>query len=535
MSNINTIQSKLQPTYWNDFQFSEEDLEFLYNYLLDGETPLDTTQLLEALIANRIQKEQQQIAEKIISTAQIYKPQEIYQIGQHLTFPALDYQIGEISSVRPGINPNMPGFDVISVMMESGAERSFASNLEDHILNMAQPIGDDDPLLDPDHVLNQYGKELRKLLSEALEKNDGLVQIAGRWFPEALLVDINIGYLNMAEALLEMEAGGPLSTSSILEQIELPTDVNLKLTEFSLNYSLQEDQRFDEVGPAGETLWFLKRLEPEMVREIPIFLQHEDFHYDQEQAKSLIQMIENDVIDELQPESSCCQDDEEVPVSLIFPHWRSGTLPLSDRIHRLFPTAYEAPRVQFSFIDAESNETFSGWVVRPAKYVSGLKEWYEQHFLIPGSVVFIRRGDQPGKVVVRCEKRRPNREWVRTALIGNDGGVVFAMLKQLVPPGFNERMAIAVPETDVLDEIWRKGSMLKKPFEKIIFSMLQELAKLNPQGHVHALELYAAVNIVRRCPPGAILDALSNSSWANHLGDLYFRIDDSPNSGGKHD
>jgi hypothetical protein len=332
-----------------------------------------------------------------------------------------------------------------------------------------------------------------------------------------------------------MEAGGPLSTSSILEQIELPTDVNLKLTEFSLNYSLQEDQRFDEVGPAGETQWFLKRLEPEMVREVPIFLQHEDFDFDQEQTKSLIQMLENDVIDELQAESECCQDDEEVPVSLIFPHWRAGTLPLSDRIHRLFPTAYEAPRVQFSFIDADTNETFPGWVVRPSKYVFGLKEWYEQHVLIPGSMVFIRRGDHPGKVVVRCEKRRPNREWVRTALIGNDGGVVFAMLKQLVTPGFNDRMAIAVPETDILDDLWQKKSLLKRPFEKIVFSMLQELAKLNPQGHVHALELYAAVNIVRRCPPGAILDVLSNSSWANHLGDLYFRIEESSRTGGKHD
>ena len=535
MATMNTIQSKLDQNYWNNFQIGEEDLEFLYGYLLEVETPLTSLQLLEALIANRIQKEQQNIEKEITSTAQIYLPKEKYQIGQTLTFPSLGYQKGQISAVRPGINPDVPDFEVLVVEMETGEERSFASSLDDHALNLVQSITDDNPFLNPVNLVKQHGDVLKMRLSETLEQNEGLVQIAGRWFPEALLVDINIGYLNMAEALLEMEAGGPLSTSSILEQIELPTDVNLKLTEFSLNYSLQEDQRFDEVGPAGETQWFLKRLEPEMVREVPIFLQHEDFDFDQEQTKSLIQMLENDVIDELQAESECCQDDEEVPVSLIFPHWRAGTLPLSDRIHRLFPTAYEAPRVQFSFIDADTNETFPGWVVRPSKYVFGLKEWYEQHVLIPGSMVFIRRGDQPGKVVVRCEKRRPNREWVRTALIGNDGGVVFAMLKQLVTPGFNDRMAIAVPETDILDDLWQKKSLLKRPFEKIVFSMLQELAKLNPQGHVHALELYAAVNIVRRCPPGAILDVLSNSSWANHLGDLYFRIEESPRTGGKHD
>jgi hypothetical protein len=191
--------------------------------------------------------------------------------------------------------------------------------------------------------------------------------------------------------------------------------------------------------------------------------------------------------------------------------------------------------VRFSFVDADSKETFPGWVVRPSKYVYGLKDWYDQHNLIPGSMVFIHRGDEPGKVIVRCENRRPTREWVRTALIGSDGGVVFAMLKQLVPPGFNERMAIAVPETDTLDDLWSKKTLNKRPFEKIILSMLQELAKLNPQGHVHALELYAAVNIVRRCPPAAILNVLSIAPWANHLGDLYFRIEDTSRTGGVHD
>ena len=115
----------------------------------------------------------------------------------------------------------------------------------------------------------------------------------------------------MAEALLEMEAGGPLSTRSILKQIDLPTDVNEKLTEFSLNFALQEDPRFDEVGPAGETLWFLHQLEPDMVREVPIYLKHSQFEYDLENLQQFTDMLEEDVIDELQPENiTCCEDDE---------------------------------------------------------------------------------------------------------------------------------------------------------------------------------------------------------------------------------
>lgn len=526
MSNLSNT-SKISETYWTSFQLEEGDLDFLYNHLLETETPLTSAELIEALVEDRIQKVQQNMEAELTSSVETYLPQGSYQVNDELSFPALDYQKGRIISIRPGVNPDIPDFQVIEVSLESGEIRQFASNLEDHALNTPVALFEDIPLLNPQIVIQRFGGTLKNRLAEALTQNDGLVKIAGRWFPTALLVDINIGYLNMAEALLEMEEGGPLSTQAILKQIELPTDVNLKLTEFSLNYALQEDNRFDEVGPAGETLWFLKRLEPEMVREVPIYLQHESFDYDPEPLKDLISMLEEDVVDELQPETNMCCEDDEVAVSLIFPHWRSGTLPLSDRIHRLFPTAYEAPRVRFSFVDAETNETFPGWVARPAKYVYGLKEWYEKNSLIPGSMVYIRKGNEPGKVIVRSEGHRPNREWVRTALIGTDGGVVFAMLKQLVPPGFNERMAIAVPDTENLDALWAKKSMLKKSFEKILMNMLQELAKLNPQGHVHALEMYAAVNMVRRCPPGMILQTLSNASWANHVGNLYFRMEDS--------
>jgi hypothetical protein len=447
----------------------------------------------------------------------------------------LEYQKGSVTAVRAGVNPAIAPFKVIDVALESGETHSFACDLEDHVLNDPASPMENDPLYDPQQVVENFGKAISASISKPLAENENLVQIAGRWFPLALLVDINIGYLNMAEALLEMEEGGPLSTHSILKQIELPTDVNEKLTEFSLNYALQEDPRFDEVGPAGETLWFLHQLEPDMVREVPVYLKHSQFEYDLENLQDFNDMLEEDVIDELQPENSTCCEDDEVPVTLIFPHWQSGTLPLSDRIHRLFPTAYEAPRVQFTFIDADSNESFPGWVVRTDKYVYGLKEWYEQNELIPGSMVYVRRGEEPGKVIIRCEGKRSNREWMRTALVGSDGGIVFAMLKQIVPPGFNERMAVVVPDTETLEELWMNKSLQKKSFDKIIASTFQELAKLNQQGHVHALELYAAVNIIRRCPPIAILDALVKTSWAKHLGDLYFIMESSTKSGGAND
>jgi hypothetical protein len=57
-----------------------------------------------------------------------------------------------------------------------------------------------------------------------------------------------------------------------MEQIGAPDGVSRNLLEFSLNYALQEDGRFDEVGPAGEVLWCLKRLEPDEVQQPPAAL-----------------------------------------------------------------------------------------------------------------------------------------------------------------------------------------------------------------------------------------------------------------------
>jgi hypothetical protein len=101
------------------------------------------------------------------------------------------------------------------------------------------------------------------------------------------------------------------------------------------------------------------------------------------------------------------------------------------------------------------------------------------------------------------------------------------MLKQVVAGSYDERMAIAVPDVAAVDDIWQKVHKDRIPFERIVVNTVRELAKLNPQSHVHASELYATVNIMRRCPPGPILALLSSRPWFVHVGDLHFRFDDS--------
>ena len=54
---------------------------------------------------------------------------------------------------------------------------------------------------------------------------------------------------------------------------------------------------------------------------------------------------------------------------------------------------------------------------------------------------------------------------------------------------------------------------------------MRELTKLNPQGHVHAQELYAAVNILRRVPFAPLMALLaSRPGEFVHVGDLHYRL-----------
>ena len=524
---MNLGSFSLREDYWETFLVEEEDIEFLYNFLLEKETPLTSAELTNALVAERIHLERVNLERQRSAGGVIFMPKDRYATDQALVFPALGWRQGKVVGSRPGFNPDLGDFQVIQVKFTEGEMHEFASGLQDHILNnpIEMVVGGEN--MDQALVMKKYGEELDAALVESLENHPDFVRIAGRWFPRALLVDINVGHLNLAEAVLDMTGGGPVPTSELLEQVGLSTADNRKLTEFSLDLALQEDPRFDEVGPAGEVLWFLNRLEPEGVLKPHICLRYADVEYDRSALTAEMVTLEAQIDDEQSPLGGKFQGIEEVILPIIFPHWRAGTLPLSTRIRHLFPTAYEAPRVRIMLVDGDTGARFPGWVVRPSRYVYGLREWYEAKGIIPGSLIRIRRAKNPGEVIVQCESRRPSREWIRTVLVGSDGGMVFAMLKQTIATSFDERMAIAAPDLEALDQVWQNSQKERVPFERVLVNTVRELSKLNPQSHVHATELYAAMNIIRRCPPGPILGILASRPWFVHVGDLHFRFDDS--------
>lgn len=513
----------IQSDYWENYQVTQEDLDFINNYLFELEIPQTTQQLIRAVISDRIQREKNILEKQQKARGRIYLPKETYQVNESIQFPSLNWREGKVQAIRPGNNPECDSFKVMDVVMDDKSIRSFASELSDHVLNNEEQNIVVSEYLSTDYVLEHYGEALSELLNEALATEPDLALITGSWFPRALFVDINHGQLNLAEAVLDMAGGGPIQTKELMEQLDLPEDVNKTLTEFSLNLALEEDPRFDEVGSSGEVLWYLERLEPENVRNTPVFLQYEPITVDHSGFTPQMIDLEKCLDDEY---CSACYDREktnQAEIILTYPHWRAGTLPLTNRTRKLFPTALESPRIRFQFFEADTKNKFQGWVVRPGKYVVGLGDWYRENGIFPGSLITVHKANQNGEVQIKVEKKRV-KEWFRTVLVGADGGVVYALLKQQVGTSYDERMSTFIPDPAALDAVWEKTKRI--PIEKVIIQTTQELTKLNPQGHVHAQELYAAVNVIKRCPPDVIFQTLISSTMFMHVGDLYYRLSD---------
>lgn len=523
------VEIELSDSYWKSLEIEKKDIEFLYAFLLEKETPMTSEALAQALIRERIRDEEEKLQQKQKENGEIYLPKSEYSVGDKVQFPAMNWVSGKVTDLREGNSPEHPDLHVITVELENGRTRLFAANLADHALNEVTNTSTTTDEDEAKSVISKFGSEIAEKLEDKLNENKDIVRIGAEWFPKSLLIEFNVGHLNLAEAVLDMNQGGPLGVDTLLKQIDVETDDPEKLIEFSLNYALHEDPRFDEVGPSGVVQWYLNRLEPEYVREKPIQLIYDSVNYDRsiltEDMLQAERRIDDELIDpenQAQPKPSA----KETTIVLNYPHWRVGSLPLTAKTRPFFPTALESPRVKFKIIDHRGDE-ISAWVVRPYSYIYGLDEWYRELELMPGSLINIKPGKEPGEVLIKPEKKRSNREWIRTLLIGADGGIVFAMLKQTITADFNERMAVAVPSTEVLDELWQKRAQYPRDLKFELVSIMRELAKLNPQGHVHGLELYAALNCIRRCPPGLIFSQLASQPEFSAVGDLYFRLSES--------
>ncbi len=513
-------------TYWSGFELESGDIDFIINLLLEREIPLTSEEMALALVEVRLEQLKLALEEASKTKLPAYLPQESYKVGQALTFPALNNQVGKVVNVREGQNPDLGTFGVIEVEFENGGStREFAMKFPDHMLNQPPELESNDDDLDPIVVMGRFGRWIEETLEDKLLNENDIVRIAGKWFPKALVAEINEGHLNLAEAVLDVASGGPLPTEDLLEHVELPKTLSSQLASFSLDYALQEDERFDEVGPAGQVLWFLQRLEPPEVLFTPPRLESKGGEYDRSTFTQELHDLEHNLFDELIDVDREASEAREVTFPLLFPHWRVGALPLSSQLKPLFPTAYEAPRIRFMLVDGHSGDKFPGWVVRNHGYVFGLEEWFRKYQVPAGGLIRVKTGEMPGEVIVETLDRRMRNDWIRTVSIDEGGQVGFTMLKQPVGTAYDDLMVIGLIDRQALDEAWMVNQSKSVSLDRTTAHVFRELAKLTPQSAVHAQTLYAAVNVITRQPPAAVFSELTTRPYYAHVGDLYWRFE----------
>ena len=511
------------PEYWGDgFTITPDDFQYLSTLLVDEELPRSAEELGGALVLHRYRQEQA-VIERAISKGTVYRSDRSYTVGEKVVFEALGYRVGSVVGVRPGVNPELGPFQVIQVDFEGDERREFAAELMgDHPLRQEGQDGGPDGVQasSGEELTALYGPRVAEVLTSRLESDPRFVRLAGKWFRRDLLVEVHMGHLNLAEAVLDVAGGGPLPTEALLGDLELPEEITPQLCVFSLNYALQEDDRFDEVGPAGEVLWYLRRLEPDAVQSIPACLQFTNLDYDPALLTSEMLALEQELDDEWSDLDRPSEEPEPVTVVVTYPHRLSGTLPISSRLTAVFPTG-RTQRIRFTFVDGDTGDEMPGWAVRKGRYVYGLGAWYEAHNVPVGAHLELTRGDEPGKVVVRRRSRRPRREWVRLAL-PRDGRLTFEMRKTLISCDYDELMIVEWGDSVAMDEVWARSHRDGVSLGQLVAEVFPELAKLSPQGTVHAATLYSAANLAMRAPPGPLLVELVSSGAYAPMGDNYW-------------
>ena len=520
------IQSQTQTqAYWQKrFELTDADVEQIYNHLLEVEQPQTADQLASVVIAHRVAQEKQEIKRRLAGRV-VYQPAHHYEAGDELVFPALNFAYGSVVDTRPGRNPEAGRFTVIVVEVD-GKQREFAADLEyEHVLNSENgSIFEALEMIEAEELTELYGSLVTERISGGLDERDAFVRLANKWFLKALLTEVTVGHLNLAEAVLDMFGGGPLPPEEILPHLDLGDDVPAATQAFSLNYALLKDERFDEVAPPGKVGWYLRRMEPQAVREVPGRLEHQPFSYNPKVLTPELRLLEQELDDEWSALERS-QTPQPVMLTLTYPHRWAGTLPLSARTSALFPVG-RAARQRVVFIDEQTQEEIIGWVVREHRYVYGLDEWYRENEIPVGGFISLRPGPEPGVILLDFDRRRGQREWVRLASV-DENRIRFSLDRRTISCGYDDLMIVGTDYVAAVDALWRRAVANNRPIDSLLRELFPELAELNPQQTVHAKTLYSAINMLRRVPPGPLFAELVTNPVFVSVGDYYWQFEPS--------
>jgi hypothetical protein len=516
--------------FWlEEFTVNEEDVLYLYEWLVEENEPRTLEELGRKVIERRCLREEEALLKRGNDGA-IYQPQDKYKVGQRLLFPAFDYAPAEVLAIRDGDNPRFGSFKVIQVQLEDeSSPREFTAELTtEHALSgSASMLQDSDAQIAAQQLFELYGVTVRENLQESLAQNGDFVSFGDSWYLRGLVPEVTPFHLNIAEAMI-YERAQPLSIEQLLQEVDFPPEIKPAVRTYALSHVLSQDSRFAEVTVEDESEWFLKDLIPDSVYDLPVHLVVAHATRGGEWLNRELRDFALELGDEADALEGVPATPSPAPVSaalfLTYPHRREGTLPLNASALALVS---ERPSERFvvTFVDQRHKEEMQGWMMPAAGYAWGLGYWYERHDLPIGAVIELAKGDDPFTFVVSYQKGRSKADWIRQARV-MDGKVSFSMQRKSYFSRFDKHLLIDEGSVSALDELWtpakQAGSLLE-----YVFELFPELAKLNVLGQVHAKTLYSAVNLTRRCGAVPIFAAMTRQACFDPVGDGHWVYDES--------
>ena len=521
------IQLRTQKeSYWGPgFTLTNQDIEQISAHFLETERPKTASQLAHVVITYRVAEEKNNL-QQLLSGRKVYNPREQYQAGDDLVFPMLQFLHGTVGNVRQGYNPEYGKFPVITVDIK-GKPREFASGLtlpQMASINESAQTLDDLVHVDLNALYRKYTNFVAKKVTQVLEKQAEFVRLGPEWFMKALMADINVGHLHLAEAILEMSQGGPLPADEILPHLDMDPSIPVEVQRFSLNLAMLQDKRFDEVAPVGQISWFLRRMEPEEVKKIPPILQYRPVSYDQALLSPQLIVLEQELDDEWSS-VKVNKPITSVNLTLTYPHRVAGTIPFNSHIQALLPPS-NSPRQRIVFIDEFTNEQVVGWVIRNGRYIHGLSDWYQSNGIPIGGFIYLKHGPEPGIILLSYDRRRAQREWMRLATVANNR-IQFELSRRSIGCGYDDLMIVGTDVLAAVEVLHRRAEANQRSVASLLAEIFPELGDLAPQGTVHAKTLYSTINMLRRLPPGPIFAELVRHPAFQPVGDHYWRFDSS--------
>ncbi len=521
MAAVRRLKTQTEAFWRDEYAVTEADVDLVTGAILDSGRPQPISVLATTVILRRVQQEREAVARQAASGA-VYQPKGNFEVGQNLTFSALEFVPGRVVAVREGHNPKYGSFGVIQVAFADGTEREYASRLDiPHPLNRPaeELLGGGDPEISDADIVAAYESSVSEALERALRKREEFVPFSEQWFLRELLPEMGVGHLNLAEAVIDT-AGHPMTALDIVHELGLAA-VSENAQLFALNSALAQDPRFDNISRTDDPVWYLKALEPQALRQPPAILGNGLRALGAEFLGVTLLDVVDDIGDELDDlQSVIVRERANYDFELVFPHLAFGTMPASQQFVSRLPLS-GSKYVRIELVDGGSGKRYEAWVVPDRHYVCGLQDWYKAADAAVGTQVAVRTTDDAMVFTIATTHGKERRtEFVRTAVVAKDElDIQLPTRRSQVREGIDANMHIGVPDREALVRFMELPKNAEMPIGMLVRLAFNRVSGLTGTGEVHAKTVYSVANLIRRTGAVPVFAELTRQACFDPVGE----------------